>query len=109
MKMRPPRGDCTLCRNVVIDGGEVQEMIVCEGMDINWGEDMNICSECAGVIADLIDRPENDEVEKLRGRVIGLNRRLEDLQAEFVRVSDLNARMIEGAKAKKASKERVAA
>lgn len=33
------------------------------GMDINWGETPYICWTCAGIIADLVDRPSKDKVD----------------------------------------------
>jgi hypothetical protein len=84
-----------------MEGNEVLPMVVCEGMDINWGEDMNICADCAGVIADLIGRVDPEKYHKLRERHDKLTQQHEDLQEEFVKQGALIERIRDGAKARR--------
>lgn len=104
--LKAARGDCTLCRTSPMTERHVEPMIVCEGMDINWGEDMNICKDCAGVIADLIGRVDEEKYEKLHDKYRKLVQQHESLQEQFVEVSELNERMRGGAAARKESRER---
>lgn len=64
-----PPGDCFICSCRPVDEkGELYEFVYVEGMDINWGETPYICWDCAGIIADLIGRPEAEKIKAvLRG------------------------------------------
>lgn len=63
-------GQCTLCGNVPMD--ETKEIktplpaIHAVGVDVNWGDDLYICWTCAGVVADLIDRPSTERWSRVR-------------------------------------------
>lgn len=59
-----PPGDCFICScRPVDDEGRPHPMIYPEGMDINWGEVPYICWDCAGIISDLIGRPDEEKVK----------------------------------------------
>jgi hypothetical protein len=64
-----PPGDCFICSCRPVDEeGELREFIYPEGMDINWGETPYICWDCAGIMADLIGRPDAEKIKAvLRG------------------------------------------
>ena len=64
-----PPGDCFICSCKPVDEeGRPREFVYPEGMDINWGEVPYICWDCAGIIADLVGRP---DAEKIRAVVRG--------------------------------------
>lgn len=56
-----PPNCCLLCAGAPIDETKddhpMYPFIVAVGMDVNWGESVYICWLCAGIIADLVDRP----------------------------------------------------
>lgn len=61
-----PPHTCMFCAcNPKGEHGETLPFVTAVGMDINWGETPYICATCCGIIADLIDRPARDKVEKV--------------------------------------------
>jgi hypothetical protein len=104
-----PDGDCTACGNHPVDETKPNRpplpMVWATGLDINWGESLLLCMNCAGVISDLLDRPSRELVTKLKDE-LKLARKQRDkanekLQAQQTKID----RILSGAKAKKELKE----
>jgi hypothetical protein len=97
--------DCLLCncRPVNEDSREreVLPMIHHVGGDVNWGEQVNICMVCAGVIADLLDRPDKDKVEKLKEAHTNLKSEHAELVAEHEKQKLQIDKYVKGRKAEK--------
>lgn len=105
-------GHCLLCNCVPKD--ETKEVptplpaVHAVGLDVDWGNSVYICWNCAGLIADLVDRPAEEKVLKVTSRL-----KFEKARADKAtqRVDELEKRikvMVEGRKAVKASKEELA-
>jgi hypothetical protein len=67
-----PPGCCLLCAGNPVD--ETKEdhpllpFIHVPGLDVNWGDSVYICWNCASVMADLLGRPDSEKVKAiLRG------------------------------------------
>jgi hypothetical protein len=98
-------GDCLLCGctpvNEETPERETLPMVHQVGGDVNWGEQVNICMVCAGVIADLLDRPNADKVAKLQEAHLKLKNSHEKLQAEHVDTKKKIDQYVKGRKAEK--------
>lgn len=104
-EMRRAKGDCTVCGQRPVNekdrNGPTLEMVVAVGIDINWGEDLNICQVCAGVICDLMGRPAVNVVEDLGNKVADLTAKLRDKNEKLKRQGVLIDKVKEGGKAQK--------
>lgn len=109
LRLKAPKSDCTLCRTTPVDDTtetkKVLPMIVAVGIDVNWGEDMNICLDCAGVISDLIDRRPAGESHDWKLRAQDLEEELEQANAKLEAQQERFKRIVEGRKAEKEQKE----
>lgn len=98
-------GDCILCmcRPVSEDGKrQVLPMFTAIGVDVNWGENANICVVCAGVMADLLGRKSSDDWKEL----VRAKRRLADKVQELNEKLDTQQELIDKIRAgTKAAKE----
>jgi hypothetical protein len=95
-------GDCILCMCRPVDhDGHVKPMFTAVGVDVNWGENANICVVCAGVMADLLKRPPREEVAELKRRHQTLLEQHSSLQEAFTEQGELIDKIKEGAKAQK--------
>lgn len=98
-------GDCILCMcrptSSTSPTKKVLPMFTAVGVDVNYGDNANICVVCAGVMADLLGRPPKEEVEKLRERLERLTEQHESLQESYAEQDELIAKIREGAKAQK--------
>lgn len=95
-------GDCILCMCRPVDHeSRVKPMFTAVGVDVNWGENANICVVCAGVMADLLKRPPREEVQEVRDKYQALLEQHEALQEKFVEQDELLEKIREGGKAQK--------
>lgn len=107
--IRAFRGTCLICRCMPVD--ETKEsrpplpMIRAHGVDVNWGEDLNICMVCAGVMADLLGRPDEVKVQRVQRELNQLTEVHDELMREHSRLEDRVARMLDGRKAVKEHRE----
>jgi hypothetical protein len=99
---------CLLCHNSPVD--ETREdrrplpAIFAPGLDVNWGESVYICAGCAGLMADLMDRPSRAEVEKIEGRRDFLEKRVKKISGELAKKTSQLERIIAGKRAVKEAK-----
>lgn len=84
-------GCCLFCGSTPVD--ETKEdhpplpAVHAAGFDVNWGDEVYICWTCAGIIADLLDRPSRKKVQavydgmklqkKENGKVVKRNEKLQ--------------------------------
>lgn len=96
-------GDCILCMSRPVDEitGRVEPMFTAVGVDVNYGDNANVCVVCAGVMADLLERPTASEHQNARERYLRLRQQHEDLQQAFTKQAELIDRIKQGAKAQK--------
>lgn len=102
------RGECVACRTVPVVDGRVRPMLVAVGIDVNWGEDLNICETCAGVMADLLGRPDDDTLTKqtrLETENQTLKDRLDHVAGERDDLQSRIDRMLDGKSAVKEARE----
>lgn len=97
-------GDCILCMCRPTTEGRTKRvlpMFTAIGVDVNWGENANICQVCAGVMADLLGRPPEEEVQKLHEKYERLVEQHESLQEEHTEQDELITRIREGSNAQR--------
>lgn len=97
-------GDCILCMCRPTSEDEtpkVLPMFTAVGVDVNYGDNANVCVVCAGVMADLLGRPKKKEVEALRGKYDRLVEQHESLQEEYTKLDDKVQKIKAGVKAQK--------
>lgn len=99
---------CILCNCMPVD--ETTEnrkplpMFHAEGVDVNWGEDANICMICAGVMADLmgrVDAGKYAQLEKDHNELLGEH---EELDTAFENQRRRLSKILEGKRAEKEQK-----
>lgn len=95
-------GDCILCMcRPTNDHGQVEPMFTAVGVDVNWGENANICVVCAGVMADLLGRVERSEHRELKRRYSDRLRDNEVLAEKLAEQEELLTKIREGGKAQR--------
>lgn len=104
-----PPATCMFCATNPVD--EMKEnkpplpFIEAVGMDINWGETPYICWTCAGLIADLVDRPDAEKIKAvLRGAKLQKGHN-EKLVKENEELRGLMKGLLEGAEVTERAKE----
>lgn len=108
LKTRGVKGACIICNCMPMD--ETREtrtplpMFHAVGVDVNWGEDCNICQVCAGVMADMMGRGKPGDEAKLKERVDEVEDELEELEEKF---KDYKLKVKDVLNGKKAQKELV--
>lgn len=65
--MKKPPGRCGICNTTPMQNGRPTEAIDCN-VDVDWGNNFYICSECASVIADLLGRVDEADHQELKTR-----------------------------------------
>lgn len=93
---------CVLCANNPADEntGEQLPAIFAPGVDVDWGSSVYICYSCAGIIADLIDRPDG-----IAEKYMALEKKHKQLKADHDKAKDLLDRIAEGRAAVKQAKQ----
>jgi 5-methylcytosine-specific restriction endonuclease McrA len=104
------RGECLLCGSCPTDDdGHILPMVHAVGMDVNWGEDINVCQPCGGVIADLLGRRSEEVFKKLERDLANTETELRDLKEEHAAQSTRVQKILEGRKAIREEREAVKA
>jgi hypothetical protein len=85
---------------------EPAEAYMLEGSDVNWGGTLQLCGSCVRIIGELHGMLEPDKVQILEKQIRELEKNLEESEGERIEYQSLNERMLSGAKARKASKEK---
>lgn len=97
------RGPCIICNCMPVDETKPNRpplpMFVAVGVDVNWGENLNVCKICAGVMADLMGRPDEVKVQRLKTKLTALQGEFEKLMGEHDSLKERVRRMIDGKKA----------
>lgn len=107
--MRKPPGRCGICNTTPMTEGKPREAID-TNVDVDWGNNFYICDECAGVIADLIDRVPQEEHANLRAKHHQLEKDHENLRSKYRNLAGTAKKVVEGRKAEsKIKKKRKAA
>lgn len=95
-------GHCTLCHGTPTDmDGHPLPSIHVPGLDVNWGESVYICLECAGVIADLIERVDEEEHRALQKEYQQISKEYAKVRRAYAKVSKRLKAIVAGEKAKK--------
>lgn len=99
------KSPCLICNCVPKDEtSEVNhalEMFHAEGVDVNWGEDCNICQICAGVMADMMGRRTQKEYILLAEKHARLIEDHEELVETHAHQKDRLSKILEGRKAQR--------
>lgn len=86
---------------------EPAEGYMLEGSDINWGDTLQLCGSCVRILGELHGMLEPEKVRALEKQITSLTKKLQDAEGERDEYYSLNQRMLEGARARKRSKEKV--
>lgn len=94
---------CVLCANNPVDEitGEQQDCIFAPGVDVDWGGSVYICWNCAGIIADLVERVPREEHDELKAGFEGLAADHELLQEKYDKAVDKLGRIAQGRRAER--------
>lgn len=99
-------GTCLLCNCAPTDDeNKTLPMATVPGMDVNWGEDVLICTDCMGVMADFIGRVDKEKFDLTKK---ALDKAKTDLEGVTTERDELQARidrMLDGKKAVKEARE----
>lgn len=103
------RGPCIICRCMPVDEESRERkplpMFHAEGVDVNWGEDVNICQVCAGVMSDMMGRADEVTVQRLKTENKGLNAAYDELTKKYNEQTTRIKKILEGRKAEKTQRE----
>jgi len=103
------KSPCIFCNCVPHDDTKENrpplDMFHARGVDVNWGEDANICQICAGVMADMMDRPSAEAHEKLYKQARQSADKYNELLAKYEAQSERIRTILAGRKATKEQKE----
>jgi hypothetical protein len=95
-------GDCILCMcRPTNDHGQVEPMFTAVGVDVNWGENANICVVCAGVMADLLGRKSSEDWVKLVQAKRKLGDKVAEQEGKLAEQEELLNKIREGGKAQR--------
>lgn len=108
LKTEGIKGTCIICncypRDETKENHVYLPMFHAVGVDVNWGEDCNICQICAGVMADMMGRVSAEKHDKLVTKHATLKADHEELQGQFTEQKARIGRILEGRKAAKEQK-----
>lgn len=97
-------GDCLLCGCTPMSEGPVPEVLPmahARGMDVNWGEDVNICQSCIGVMADFCGRVSVEKHERVCSELAEVRREFELLSTRYEATRARVSRIVDGERAKR--------
>lgn len=102
---------CAICGSAPVDQqtGAPEDAIFAEGVDIDWGNSLYICLECAHIIANLIDRATQEGFDKLMKEAQDWKKLYEDLKTRHDELQGFVDKIREGAAARKKITETAAA
>ena len=109
LRSRGVKGTCIICNGAPVDEtSEVRRqlpMFHAVGVDVNWGEDCNICQVCAGVMADMLGRPDEMKVKRLSKAHREVSIELEETTAKYTEYRERVKELVSGKKAQKTLRE----
>lgn len=105
MELSP--GACAMCAGNPVDvDGHQRQAIFAEGVDIDFGNALYVCMDCAHIIADLIDRVPQDGYDAMEKKHQALLEAHAKLEAEHEETLDIVEQIRAGAAASKKLRER---
>jgi hypothetical protein len=111
LKTAGVKSPCIICNGMPFDESkEVQQplpMFHAVGVDVNWGEDCNICQNCVGVMADMMGRADADKVASLSRKHQAIVEKYAELNTEYQAQRERLRKILDGRKATKEQKEKV--
>lgn len=102
MSLEP--GHCGICRGTPMDHAGNPIPCIDTGVDVNWGEQLYICHQCANIIGILIGNEDKDVAAQIRADLAQAEKANEDLTEERDTLQARIDRMIDGARARKEAK-----
>lgn len=103
IKKGGPSAGCLACGQTPVVDGEIQDGIDLE-TDINWGENAELCINCASLIADLIDRVSVEEHAAVQKELRSMSKDYQRLSKRHIRLKNQVKAIEKGEKARKAVK-----
>ena len=100
-----PPGHCGICHQVPRDEEDNAAPVIDTNVDIDYGDNLYICVNCARVIGALIDMVSEEDVSKLRADIAQLEAANEELEENNETLQGRIDRMIDGARAKREAKQ----
>lgn len=89
---------CVVCARGPRDNdGNIRENVFAEAVDINWGDSVYVCPECAGLMANLFGYLAPDDVKELEARV----KELEETEVDYKKLKKRVKTMLDGGRARK--------
>lgn len=110
--MKKPPGQCGICNTSPsgVDGKLLKAIDT--NVDVDWGNNLYICSECVNVISDLFDRVTTEEHQRVVNELKDLTARHRRLRRRYKDLEERAGKMasgIEAATTTRARKKRRAA
>jgi len=104
--MKETPATCLFCGCTPTDeNGQPLPAVTDSTIDVNWGDSVYVCWTCAGLIADLIDRPDASLVEQMKGRVKFEKARADKATAELAKAKKRLDAIVQGQQAVRAVKK----
>lgn len=101
-QMTEQPGACILCGgNPPGPDGQTRPAIHAVGLDVNWGDSVYVCGECADLIADLIGRVDEKEHKALQHDYRKLSKAHAKLTRQYRELKNRTRRIVDGERAKK--------
>lgn len=101
---------CLTCGcNPTNPDGSQMEAVFAEGVDVDWGNSVYICMECANLIADLVSRVPREFSDKTEAELDDLRREHSELLEKFEAQEALIQKIRDGGSAQKTLRETKAA
>jgi NAD(P)H-nitrite reductase large subunit len=92
---------CTICGCNPTEEGKAKKAIFASGVDVDWGNALYICMECAELIADLIDREPRRSFDTLQEKYDALVEEHLELQTVHEHDEELLNQIRKGTKAQR--------
>lgn len=103
--MNLPPGHCGLCRGTPVDHDGNVEPCIDTGVDVNWGEQLYICGNCAVIVGILGGCEDKDVANKIRADLDQAEKTVEEVTGERDVLQARIDRMIDGARARREAKK----
>lgn len=104
------KSPCILCNCTPLDEDEEirkpLQMFHAVGVDVNWGEDANICQNCASVMADMLGRISEVDSARLKKKLSQVEEELNEVAAKYDEQSARITKILEGKKAEREQKKK---
>ena len=97
---------CACCgQGPTTNEGEIKKVIWAEGVDIDWGNSLYICWDCAELVSDLCGRVTREGFDRLEKELEELRERHVALLEKYEEQEGLLDKIREGSRAQKRIKE----